>query len=804
MAAPLPGNFEATRMREFREELDILSKTVIQKAKPRLRDLGGAYGRYNRALQENTEKIIFATSQLSKSGSGLSNEAQKILEATMSFIDRSALRTRMSIRQSLEERTDFEKSMYDIDRRIEDAKEKGNKDELARLQKERSRRIEEMSIEDKSRQRMRSAQEDFLNARTDYEREAAQARAAAIIRADEILLRMTIQQRKKMEAEGNKNTQLLVQREKDLAKAIKSNKELQETTLGAYKEGIKGFAGEVLSKSFTGGLIGALFKGQGFAELVPNVGMALLERSGVLDKFGGGMASFLLGTESEAGRKATQAGAETANIVAQGSQDMSKLAEAGLNPGSIYTHDIHLEKILADIGKGLLGETGKKEGAATVAPAAEGKMPKKGIVGLLTGIAGAVKRFASKDVLKGALGVFSVGTSLAPFATALIALADVPITNLLAAIGAMAIVATSVLIFGKFQSQIIEGAVAMAAVGASLIPAAVAFMMLGSIDPSSLFSAIGALLAVSGIVAVLGLLVSGPQAAIMAAGAVALAVLGVALMPFALSLMLLGSVNAGNLTALGGALMSLIPPIAMLALMGPLMSLAGLGMLMIGTAMIPMALAVNLLNPESVQAMSGLLSTIASVAPMLALAAFGIAAVSASLILFGTATAIATGLIAATQVASAFAGFFGLGTVSVLDQIFGLAKVSGQLMQTATALNMIASAIQSLATAFTQLGSAEEALQTIDQIVSLDATQIQTLQDVSMAMDRIMSANQQLRGENQAGQIGAAAGMGAGGAIAINTNSNASTNALVMSAPGRSTDPSILFSGERYYSMIYR
>ena len=161
-------------------------------------------------------------------------------------------------------------------------------------------------------------------------------------------------------------------------------------------------------------------------------------------------------------------------------------------------------------------------------------------------------------------------------------------------------------------------------------------------------------------------------------------------------------------------------------------------------------------------------------------------------------------MIAATQVASAFASFFGMGTVSVLDQLFGLAQVSGQLMQTATALNMIASAIQSIATAFGQLGNSEAALETIEQIISLDATQIQTLQDVSMAMDRIMSANQQLRGENQAAQIGAAAGAGAGGAIAISTNSNASTNALMLSAPGRSTDPSILFSGERYYSMIYR
>ena len=81
---------------------------------------------------------------------------------------------------------------------------------------------------------------------------------------------------------------------------------------------------------------------------------------------------------------------------------------------------------------------------------------------------------------------------------------------------------------------------------------------------------------------------------------------------------------------------------------------------------------------------------------------------------------------------------------------------------------------------------------------------MQTLHDVSMAMDKISSANKQLTGENQAGQLGAAAGSGAGMAIVSNNSSSSNSTAIIGSPTGRSTDPSILFSSERYYSMIYR
>ena len=99
------------------------------------------------------------------------------------------------------------------------------------------------------------------------------------------------------------------------------------------------------------------------------------------------------------------------------------------------------------------------------------------------------------------------------------------------------------------------------------------------------------------------------------------------------------------------------------------------------------------------------------------------------------------------------------------------------------------------------------ALETIDTLVSMDATKIQTLQDVSLALERVTNANQQLKGENQAQQMGAAVGAGAvpgGNAAMVNTTNIGSTNMVISPPSGRNTDPSIMFSGERYYSMIYR
>ena len=892
MALPPLDPADVANLEEYRKQLAELSEKVITRALPRLKALGGAYGKYNRDLAEHTEAIIFAQNKLGNVN--IAETSQKILEQTMTYIDRSALRSRLLMKESMNNKSDFEKQIQFIDRAMDDAK---TEDEKKRLEAQRKHLVATASVEDMSRSKMRAAQQEFLNAKTDMDREMAQVSGAAIIRADKIMLADNLKLRKaqagkekSLQIEIAKTTDLvlkqkltddlarikkgsdaLLKREKDLESAIKSNIKLQEETLGTYKAGVRGFAGELMSKTFTGGLIGAIFKGQGFADLIPNMGMMVLERSGILDKMGGGMAGFLLGKDSEQAQKAGAGGAKTAQIVAtESAKAMKELAEAGLEAGSIYTHDIHSEKILMDIYEFLTGNKAESAGATKPKDAAPkgGKIGKikgtlSGIGAFLQSIAQGIASFGDRGVFKGALGLAAVGAAVIPFAFGMSFLAELPVAGLLAGTLAIVAVGTAAIFFGKFSSDILMGALVLGVLGIALLPMAFAFSILGGIDSGSLFLSILAIAAITTLALGIGALAMGTGgigAAAILAGAALLAVLGISLIPVALALMMLGSVDGSKLIDLGIGLIALVPGLMLMALIAPLLPLVGiglglvglgmipfgLGMMLIsmvdpsnlfalslgllallptivlfgllspfialgayalgllGLAMIPLGIAIGMLNPDSVASLNSLFSTLASVAPFLLLAALGITAIGMSLIFFGAAVGIATAVLAATAIASAIGAFFGLGKVSVLDQIFGLASISGKLMETANALNMIATAMQTLASALSTMGDSTSALETLDTIISLDATQMQTLHDVSMAMDKISSANKQLTGENQAGQLGAAAGSGAGMAIVSNNSSSSNSTAIIGSPTGRSTDPSILFSSERYYSMIYR
>ena len=840
---PLPDPRDLAKLADAISNLgNETEKTIERKIVPPLKGLGGRYARYNKDLVEHTEAIIYATMkigmlspELREKAYQISANSQRILEQTMTYMDRSASRTNQILKKSLDDKSNFEKQIESIDRDIINAKSQYEK---TRLEAQREELVKSMTREEASFADMRKAQQQFLKARTDRERESAQDSGKAVIRANKESLAENLKDLKAAARKEQslqieiakttdrvlkqkltdelalikKNSDFLLKREKDLESSIKNNTKLQEETLGAYKAGVKGFAGELMSKTFTGGLVGAIFKGQGFADLIPNLSMMLVEKSGILDMMGGGMAGFLFGGDSEQGQRASAMGAKTAEAVAiEGGRAMISLFEEATTPGSIYTHDIHSEKILMDIYEYLTRNKAESAGLTKPKDAAPkgGKIKGtlSGIGAFLQSIAQGIASFGDRGVFKGALGLAAVGAAVIPFAFGMSFLAELPVAGLLAGTLAIVAVGTAAIFFGKFSSDILMGALVLGVLGIALLPMAFAFSILGGIDSGSLFLSILAIAAITTLALGIGALAMGTGgigAAAILAGAALLAVLGISLIPVALALMMLGSVDGSKLIDLGIGLIALVPGLMLMALIAPLLPLVGFGLGLIGMAMFPLALAIGMLNPDSVASMNSLFSTLASVAPFLLLAAMGITAVGMSLIFFGAAVGIATTLLAATAIASAIGAFFGLGKASVLDQIFGLASISGKLMETANALNMIATAMQTLASALSTMGDSASALETLDTIISLDATQMQTLHDVSMAMDKISSANKQLTGENQAGQLGAAAGSGAGMAIVSNNSSSSNSTAIIGSPTGRSTDPSILFSSERYYSMIYR
>ena len=1032
-----------------------LNTPVIQLTKT-LKQGGGHLGRYNTRLTEQIESMMYAQKQLGRTD--YAEKTKNILESTMTYMDRQASRTRMIIKDSMDNADEYEKEYAkilsrtrDIDKQIKEEKDDATKDAL---QKEKQDLEKSITIEQVYRNKMRSIQVEFLNARSDDDREMAQTKASAIIEAEKQMLEQSLNESGKnelkilnMQRQGQKLQQQIILETDDLKKkvaqeellrlqqssaifiainakglkdqeayrrSIEENSKLQQETLDTYKAGVKGFAGELMSKTFTGGIIGAIFKGQGFADLIPNMGMMLIERSGIMDKMGSGAASMLFGEGSDVAKKAKQGAniqalemggglgrsEESAIEIAGGEEALkaanktAEMADQAINPGSIYTHDIHMEKILMDIydvlfgtekrerkiktavkeksketvkekaksltekvmgfsdrltsianlgniiggakdmiggalgrvsgllggakdmiggalgrvggiftpkegGRGLLGrardgvksiftpkEGGRgllggardmiggaykgvksiftpKEGGGLPPTPAIPKMPGgggKGFGGFLTSLAQGVKSFGKGGILKGALGLAAVGAAVIPFAFGMKMLADSPIAGLLAATLAIVAVGTTAIFIGKFASEVLKGALILALLGVALIPMGFAFSMLGNINVGSIFAAIVAIAAIGVFAFALGLLAAGPQGLILLAGIAMLALLGIALIPLALSLMLIGMVDGSNLIMLGLGLLAIVPGLVLLAMISPLLPLVGiglglvglgmipfgLGMMLIsmvdpsnlfalslgllallptivlfgllspfvalgayalgllGLAMIPLGIGLMFINPDSLNALGEFMKKLGEAAPALLRAAIGITAIGASLLFFGASVIMANGMMAMSAVASAIGAFFGMGNISILDQIFGLAQMSSKLKETANALQMIAGAMQSLASSFSLMSDSAEALETIDAILSLNANEIQTLQDVSVAMDKISSANKQLNSENQAGKIGDAAGSGAGNAMMISKNSSSNNTTMMGSVSGRNDDPSILFSSERYYSMIYR
>lgn len=271
-------------------------------------------------------------------------------------------------------------------------------------------------------------------------------------------------------------------------------------------------------------------------------------------------------------------------------------------------------------------------------------------------------------------------------------------------------------------------------------------------------------------------------------------------------LALMSLVDADGLDAIGESLLKLSFPLALLALMSPLLGAAGWAIAGIGMGMIPLAIASNLVDKEGLEAFTMLIQTLAGSAAMIAVAALALGGMALGVIALATAIGVANGILAVSEGLGDVAAWLGFDPgPGIVGTVLTLAGVSDKLMVTANALNIIASALERIGTAMTSLNDSEMALETIDTLISLDATQMQTLQDVSIAMDRVMSANEKLKEEKQVQQIGGAMGQGTGTVNTIVNTSSVGGNSIVMPSPsGRNPDPSVLFSGERYYSMVYR
>ena len=263
---------------------------------------------------------------------------------------------------------------------------------------------------------------------------------------------------------------------------------------------------------------------KGFAGMGKSiVGMA----SGLTSMFKGGVA----GVKDKIG--GLLGGDKTKDIAGKAGDDISKTADKTKN-------------VKGDAGKGI----------------------KQFLKGLGDGLASIGKQMG--DVIKGSVALGVAGLVLGgSFALAMKLVENVEPAQMLAFAASLSMLGLTVALLGKIGSQVIQGAIAIGILAISLIPAAYAFSLLAGVDVDSIIAFSIALPLLALAAAGLGFI-----APFIIAGALAFAVLGASLIPFAMALKLVQGVDA---TSFFNALQKAITPqlaLSTYAMAGALIALA--------------------------------------------------------------------------------------------------------------------------------------------------------------------------------------------------------------------------------------
>jgi len=230
------------------------------------------------------------------------------------------------------------------------------------------------------------------------------------------------------------------------------------------------------------------------------------------------------------------------------------------------------------------------------------------------GLASIGKQF--QDVVKGALALGIAGLALAgSFALALKMVEGVDPVVMLTFATSVGILGASLALVGKLGNDAIKGALAMAIIGVALIPAAFAFSLLAGVDNTAIMAMSGSLAVLGLTVALMGLV--GPN---IIMGALALGILALALIPAAYAFSLLKGVDSQAIMAMTVSLVVLGSAAALIGLTGPMVLAGAAAIAILALAMIPAAYAFSLLgsvDPMAITAMVGSLVVLGAAAALI-------------------------------------------------------------------------------------------------------------------------------------------------------------------------------------------
>lgn len=417
----------------------------------------------------------------------------------------------------------------------------------------------------------------------------------------------------------------------------------------------------------------------------------LKENFGGIGKMASGFKDKLLGKGSDAAADITQD--------AQGRfrDAKGRFAKA---PGGDKTKDI--------AGKAKDGLTDKAteqtKSVQDSTKGAEGEGPGGFLKSLGDGLASIGKQFG--DVVKGALAIGIAGVALGgSFALALKMVEGVDPVTMLAFAGSIGIFGASLALVGKLGNDAIKGAIAMGIAGVALIPAAYAFNLLAGIDPTAMIALTGSLIALGIAAALLGNL-SGN----IIAGALALGILGVALVPAAFAFSLLEGVDVSSIVAFSIALPLLALAAAGLGFIAPFIMAGAVALGVLGLALIPAAQAFSVMAGADIAGVVDKLSLLAAIGPGLLTAGAGLIAAAGGLAIFSAA-------LAGGSLATGITSFLTGG--GLLSDLQTLVEMAGPLQIVAASLTAIAGALTGIGTALATMET--EKLEEMESLISTAA-----------------------------------------------------------------------------------
>ena len=304
-----------------------------------------------------------------------------------------------------------------------------------------------------------------------------------------------------------------------------------------------------------------------------------------------------------------------------------------------------------------------------------------GIRGFLTGLGDGLASIGKQapDVIKGSAALFVAGLALGgSFALALMMVKDVDPAQMLAFAGSLSMLGLTLALLGKVGGQIIQGALALGILGVGLIPAAYAFSLLAGVDAGSMFAFAGALSLLGLAAAGLGFLFP-----YIAMGAGALALLGLALIPATYGFSLIQGLDMDTILGFAKGVGVLAATTAALGLVAPLIMYGSLALAALGLALIPLSYGFAALGDTPIESIVNKLQGLATLAPQLLMVGAGLMSIAAGLGMIAIAGIAAIPALSALSmfalVAAPLAGLAGLFGEGGGEEDGSMAEISAKL-----------------------------------------------------------------------------------------------------------------------------